>query len=116
MARLVFLGLTNPLQRRMVATIVAVSDTSASMRRIAGVIDMIAGVVAEQVAHQKQADRGQPSGEFRTHTTDLGDRTVELQVSWFAAEATPEPSGVAVPSELRVPSDGAAHAATDGHQ
>ncbi len=36
MARLVFRGLTNPLQRRIVATIVAVSpDTSASMRRIA---------------------------------------------------------------------------------
>ena len=40
---------------------------------------MITGVIAEQITHQKQADRGQPSREFRTHTTDLGDGTVELQ-------------------------------------
>ena len=44
-----------------------------------GVIDMITGVIAEQVADQKQADRSQPCREFRTHTTDLGDGTIELQ-------------------------------------
>ena len=40
---------------------------------------MITGVIAEQVTHQKQADRSQPCREFRTHTTDLGDGTIELQ-------------------------------------